>query len=116
MTKEEFQQRIEEQRAIKQNADAEIQRIRQEYIDSADIKVGDIVTEVVQTTGSIDNPKYVLGHEVKVAGLGITILHDNVGVTSVLPKKKNGEFSKREVTPYGGVIKNGKHYDVSYRF
>ena len=116
MTKEEFQQRIKEQRVIKQNADAEIQRIRQEYIDSADIKVGDIVTEVTRATGSIDNPKYVLGSEVKVAGLGITIHNDEVGVTSVFPKKKNGEFSKRKVTPYGGVLKNGKYYDVSYHF
>lgn len=109
MTKEEFRQCTAEQLKIKHEAEAEMQRIRQEYIDSADIKVGDVVNEA-KPKGSILNPSYEVGEEVRVVKMGIDLITDEIGVVFVNRKTKKGEFSQRSEYPHGGVLKDGKWY------
>lgn len=103
MDKKEFQEKVAEQNAIKQAADVEIQRLRQEYIDSAPIKVGDVVKLAKpEIHGNKDE-------EVRVSSLSIRYDYE-VCVRYVNRKKSNGEFSNKDEVPYGGVItKDGKY-------
>ena len=108
MTKEEFRQHTSEQLKIKHEAEAEMQRIRQEYIDSADIKVGDVVNEA-KPKGFWDS-SYEAGEEVRVVKIGIDLITDEIGVVFISRKTKKGEFSQRSEYPHGGVLKDGKWY------
>ena len=114
MDKKEFQEKVSEQLRIKKAADDEIKRLRQEYIDSAPIKVGDIV-HPVKVVGDGFNRKRVVDEssEVRISALGISFDYD-VGVEYINRKKKNGEFSERDEVPYDGIYKDGVRYQYCY--
>ena len=114
MDKKEFQEKVSEQLRIKKAADDEIKRLRQEYIDSAPIKVGDIVHEA-KRVGDWLNKKIVINEtsEVRISSLGIAFDND-IGVKYVNRKKKNGEFSERDEVPCGGIYKDGVYYTHCY--
>lgn len=114
MDKKEFQEKVLEQIRIKQAADDEILRLRKEYIDSAPIKVGDIV-HLAKIVGDGHNQKRVIDEssEVRISSLGISFDYD-VGVRYINRKKKNGEFSEKDEVPYGGIYKDGVYYPHGY--
>lgn len=106
LTKEEYTRLVEEQVRIKMDADVEIKRLRQEYIDSAPIKVGDIVK---LSNGIRGNNPAEDGEEVRVSKVTINHL-DKIAVEFVNRKKKDGTWSNRDEHPWGGVIKDGVYY------
>ena len=114
MDKKEFQEKVSEQLRIKKAADDEIKRLRQEYIDSALIKVGDIV-HPVKVVGDWPKGQIVIDEssEVRISSLGIAFDND-IGVKYINRKKKNGEFSERDEVPCGGIYKDGVHYTHCY--
>jgi hypothetical protein len=110
MDKKEFEEKVSEQVRIKQAADVEIQRLRQEYIDSAPIKVGDVV-KLLKREGTWPNVRTVVDEtsEVRVSALSISYGYD-ICVRYINRKKKNGEFSTKDEVPYEGVCKDGVYY------
>ena len=114
MDKKEFQEKVSEQLRIKQSADAEIQRLCQEYIDSAPIKVGDIVHEA-KRVGDWLNKKTVINETSEVRIATVTISHvGDICVGYINRKKKTGEFSTKDEIPYDGIYKDGVHYQHCY--
>ena len=114
MDKKEFQEKVSEQLRIKKAADDEIKRLRQEYIDSAPIKVGDIV-HPVKVVGNWIKGQIIVDEssEVRISALGISF-GDDVCVKYINRKRKNGEFSERDEVPCGGIYKDGVHYQHCY--
>lgn len=114
MDKKEFEEKVTEQLRIKKAADDEIKRLRQEYIDSAPIKVGDIV-HPVKVVGDWPKGQIVIDEssEVRISSLGISF-GDDIGVKYINRKKKDGEFSTKDENPYDGIYKDGVHYPHCY--
>ena len=106
LTKEEYTRLVAEQEKIEMDADAEIQRLRQEYVDSAPIKVGDIVK---LSKGIRGNNSAEDGEEVRVSK--VTINHfDEFAVAYINRRKNDGTWSNRDERPWGGVFKDGVYY------
>ena len=110
MDKKEFEEKVSEQVRIKQAADVEIQRLRQEYIDSAPIKVGDVV-KLLKREGTWPNVRTVVDEtsEVRVSAISISYGYD-ICVRYINRKKKNGEFSTKDEVPSEGICKDGVCY------
>lgn len=115
MDKKEFQQKVSEQFRIKQAADDEIKRLQKEYIDSAPIKVGDIV-HLAKIVGDLHNPERVIDEssEVRISAVSISYYDYDVCVRYINRKKKNGGFCTKDEVPYDGIYKDGVYYPHGY--
>jgi len=104
MNAEEYQKVIDEQKAIIVAAQTKIEKAKREFVESAPIKVGDIV-ELMELTGKVP---------VKVVSLGIMYTGSGFPQISIGKVRrysdKKGDYTKRPEWAWSGVRKDGITY------
>ena len=106
MNAEEYQKVIDEQKAIIVAAQTQIEKAKREFVESAPIKVGDIV-ELVGPKGEVSDEK------AKVVSLGVYAGTKSPQISVGKVRRyndKKGDYTKKPEWAWTGVRKDGITY------